>query len=95
MSKSGHNPHHWRSLDAAHGPTVITSGPDGALWFTEYRADRIGRITTDGVIDEFGLPTPGFGPFGIAPGTTPTAQRPAVGPPLSCRPASSDQAAQL
>ncbi|WP_455908027.1 Vgb family protein [Streptomyces cinereoruber] len=50
------------------GPTVITPGPDGALWFTEHKADRIGRITTDGVIDEFDLPTPGCGPFGIAAG---------------------------
>ncbi|MEV0981374.1 hypothetical protein [Streptomyces sp. NPDC049915] len=55
-------------LGPACGPTIITPGPDRALWFTEYRAHRIGRITTDGVIDEFDVPTPGCGPFGIAAG---------------------------
>ncbi len=27
-------------------PEFITAGPDGNLWFTEFNADRIGRITT-------------------------------------------------
>ena len=35
----------------------ITPGPDGALWFTESGADKVGRITTAGVITEFTLPT--------------------------------------
>jgi streptogramin lyase len=30
------------------GPTGITTGPDGALWFTEGGANQIGRITTAG-----------------------------------------------
>ena len=36
-------------------PSDITSGPDGALWFTENTSSgpRIGRITTDGVITDF------------------------------------------
>src|SRR6266545_890743 len=46
----------------------ITSGPDGALWFTELGASRIGRITTAGVISEFTVPTTSSGPFGIAAG---------------------------
>ncbi len=47
-------------------PTGITSGPDGALWFTEYFGNKIGRITTDGVItNEFPIPTGGT-PHGIA-----------------------------
>lgn len=33
-------------------PSAITTGPDGALWFTE-AAGKIGRITTQGVITEF------------------------------------------
>src|SRR5262249_42921847 len=41
-------------------PGSITVGPDGALWFTEsnrdFGVDRIGRITTAGVITEFPLP---------------------------------------
>ncbi|MFH8756115.1 hypothetical protein ACH4A6_11085 [Streptomyces atroolivaceus] len=48
------------------GPTVIMDGPDGALRFTEYRAHRIGRITTDGRVTEFSVPTPECEPFGIA-----------------------------
>ena len=27
------------------GPAGITLGPDGNLWFTEYIANKIGRIT--------------------------------------------------
>ena len=35
------------------GPSGITSGPDGNLWFTESTGNRIGRITTGGVVTEF------------------------------------------
>src|SRR5450755_3771290 len=38
-------------------PLGIVTGPDGALWFTENEANRIGRITVDGVITEY--PGPG------------------------------------
>ena len=34
----------------------IAPGPDGALWFTESNANKVGRITTAGVITEFTLP---------------------------------------
>ena len=37
-------------------PIDITAGPDGALWFTEYGGNKIGRITTSGNITEFPLP---------------------------------------
>ena len=37
-------------------PSSITVGPDGALWFTEFLANKIGRITTNGVITEFPIP---------------------------------------
>jgi hypothetical protein len=43
--------------DPAGGPYAITTGPDGALWFTQYRGHRIGRITTAGEVTEFSLPT--------------------------------------
>src|ERR1035438_5806098 len=51
------------------GPSGIAAGPDGALWFTEIYGNRIGRITTTGVITEYsaGL-TPGSSPAGIAAG---------------------------
>ena len=39
-------------------PVDIISGPDGAIWFTEGFANKIGRITTDGVITEYALPPP-------------------------------------
>src|SRR5712691_9678229 len=31
-------------------PNDITAGPDGALWFTEGTANKIGRVSTSGVI---------------------------------------------
>jgi hypothetical protein len=33
------------------------AGPDGNLWFTEYNTNRIGKITTSGVITEYQVPT--------------------------------------
>ena len=46
-------------------PWGITAAPDGALWFTEYVGNKIGRITTDGFVQEFELSrTRGF-PIGI------------------------------
>jgi virginiamycin B lyase len=38
--------------------TSITIGPDGALWFTEAVANKIGRIMTSGQITaEYRIPT--------------------------------------
>ena len=48
----------------ASGPSGITAGPDGALWFTEYYAKKIGRISTAGVITEYPVPS-GKSPAGI------------------------------
>ncbi|HMI81901.1 MAG TPA: hypothetical protein VK480_08960 [Solirubrobacterales bacterium] len=47
------------------GPSAITLGPDGALWFTETFGDRIGRITTSGGLREFPVPSR---PVGITTG---------------------------
>lgn len=44
------------------------NGKDGALWFTEWGANRIGRITTDGGIETHDLSTVGSEPHGIALG---------------------------
>ena len=38
-------------------PGGIVSGPDGALWFYETGTNQIGRITTDGQITEYPIPT--------------------------------------
>jgi virginiamycin B lyase len=54
----------------------ITRGPDGNMWFSIdrsgsplYEGMQIGRITPDGVITEFDLPTPEYRvPMFIAPG---------------------------
>jgi len=55
---------------------AITVGVDGAMWFTEYSADNIGRICTAatapactvGSITEYPVPTPNAGPNGITSG---------------------------
>ena len=50
---------------------MIAVGSDGNLWFTEFGVDfgnRIGRITTSGVITEFPIPTLVSQPNGIAAG---------------------------
>jgi virginiamycin B lyase len=52
-------------------PRGITAGPDGAMWFTESGADRIGRISGDGTVTEYPLPSRGTihaFPDGIVPG---------------------------
>src|SRR5215469_10009107 len=49
-------------------PLVITAGPDGNLWFTEMPGNRIGRITPDGVLTEFPVPTPASLPNTIRSG---------------------------
>ena len=36
-------------------PKGIAAGSDGALWFTEYLCDKIGRITTAGKITEYSV----------------------------------------
>jgi virginiamycin B lyase len=55
-------------------PSSITTGPDGALWFTETSIGMIGRVTTAGVFTEFVLPN---NP-GPNPGTRPIPERPQV-----------------
>src|SRR5205085_844661 len=42
-------------LLAGSGPQYITVGPDNNLWFTESGTDKIGRITTTGLITQFVL----------------------------------------
>ena len=48
-------------------PVGIAAGPDGALWFTNYGNNSIGRITTTGAVTNY----TGTGislPFGITAG---------------------------
>ena len=55
-------------LTPGSSPYDITTGPDGALWFAESSANKIGRITTAGVITEFPIPTAGSFPDDIRTG---------------------------
>ena len=50
------------------GPYGIVTGPDGALWFTEYFGNTIGRITTVGVVTEYAVSTADSEPTGITAG---------------------------
>jgi streptogramin lyase len=48
------------------GPSNITAGPDGKLWFAEYDVNRVASITTTGTVTEF--PTSGTNPNAITAG---------------------------
>jgi virginiamycin B lyase len=49
------------------GPTGITAGPDGALWFTNRNYNVIGSVTTAGVFTSDNDPSSSF-PWGITTG---------------------------
>jgi streptogramin lyase len=55
-------------LPAGSQPYGIAAGSDGALWFTDYGANAIRRITTAGTYTTFPLPTPNAEPAGIVMG---------------------------
>lgn len=38
-------------------PIDITAGPDGNLWYIDWGSSKVGRVTTNGVITEFGPQT--------------------------------------
>ena len=46
-------------------PSMITAGPDGALWFTLNGANAIGRLEPSGRVTLRELPTRNAGPVGI------------------------------
>lgn len=50
------------------GPRGITVGPDGNLWFAQFNASRIGRITPEGQVTQFPTPTANSRPVGITAG---------------------------
>jgi streptogramin lyase len=50
------------------GATQITTGADGNLYFTEYYANRIGRMTPAGNLTEIALPTAASHSYGITAG---------------------------
>lgn len=38
-------------------PESIAAGPDGAMWFTEYASNKIGRLTPSGELTHYPVPT--------------------------------------
>src|SRR5690349_3126633 len=46
----------------------IATGSDGALWFAEGSANKIGRITTGGTTTEYSIPTAGSMPLSVTRG---------------------------
>lgn len=48
--------------------TSLTMGSDGNMWFTDAYNNQIGRITSDGTITRYNVPTPNSGLVAIAPG---------------------------
>src|SRR5260370_1450437 len=46
----------------------MRAGQDGALWCSEEFKNKVGRITTDGVITEYPIPTPDSNPGDITTG---------------------------
>ncbi len=52
--------HSWSLLPAnplSSYPEGIAASPDGNLWLTESGGNKIGRITIEGVITEYAVPT--------------------------------------
>jgi streptogramin lyase len=45
-------------------PEAIGLGPDGAVWFLEKGANKVGRVTLNGTVTEYVIPSPGTAPFG-------------------------------
>jgi virginiamycin B lyase len=53
----------------SYGIEGITAGPDGAVWYTEFKASKIGRITPAGTVTEYPVPPSSYyGPTGITVG---------------------------
>jgi virginiamycin B lyase len=44
------------------------AGTDGALWFTEFLGNKVGRLTTTGTFTEYPVPTANAKPLGITTG---------------------------
>ncbi len=49
-------------------PYQIAVGADGALWFTEFQGNKIGRITTSGTFSQYAVKTANSNPSGIFAG---------------------------
>ncbi|HEY3130238.1 MAG TPA: CHRD domain-containing protein [Acidobacteriota bacterium] len=52
----------------ASGSFNITAGPDGNLWFAEFKANKIAKMTLAGSFTEYPVPTANSSPFAITAG---------------------------
>ncbi len=52
----------------ASNPGGIVKGPDGALWFTEIAASKIGRLSQAATVTDYSLPNAGSAPQSITVG---------------------------
>lgn len=53
---------------APSGPQAITKGPDGNLWIARTGANRIAKVTPEGVVTDYTIPTIDSKPAGITAG---------------------------
>jgi virginiamycin B lyase len=58
-----------RSPPAGDCLSGLSAGPDGNIWFTEYRTGKVAKITTHGNITEYAIPRPAGQPSGIVNGS--------------------------
>jgi virginiamycin B lyase len=66
------NPDWFRSFEiptARSLPYALTVGPDGALWFVEGMANKVGRLTTTGAFTEYPIPASMGRPQSITAGS--------------------------
>ncbi len=49
------------------GASALTVGPDGNVWFTETYADKIGKVTPDGIFTEYAVPNATGGNASVDP----------------------------
>ena len=55
----------YKTANRESGPYGITARQDGTIWFTEQKGNRIGRLTKDGDMRTFEVPTPDAGVMSI------------------------------
>lgn len=67
------------------GPQEIVAAPDGALYFTESTANKIGRLTVTGQLTEYPIPTADSYPWGIAVYVPPQSVPPPAGAAVAFR----------
>lgn len=54
--------------DATEGIKAVAAGPDGNVWYVEGVLGRIGKVTPQGAVTEFAIPTAGATPFSLTVG---------------------------